>query len=357
MASIRKSLLTCLVLLGVFSFTELTGQTLTRNDFVSEASFVVGTFVPDVRDHSPKAIADSATAFLDSLDENLKSKCIGELDDPVRRQWTNLPAKKNADGVRLDELDSAQVTLACKLMANLFSEQGYNKMRDIMLADDQLLENGKARPGFGTEKFSVVIFGTPSETGAWGFQLDGHHVGVNLSLHGDKMTMSPSFIGTQPHAFKIGDRQFKPFKNETDLAHELAMSLSDEQAKQAVLNDSRQMIKTGPGKDGEVPEPQGISCSELSESQQAILWNLISQWVNDLPEPNATARMKQIKSELDSMKFSWNGNRKNESDVSYMIQSPTLVIEYACQDLDGNPLDHLHSNYRNPRNEYGGQLK
>ena len=30
-----------------------------------------------------------------------------------------------------------------------------------------------------------------------------------------------------------------------------------------------------------------------------------------------------------------------------------MIIEYACQDLGGRPLNHLHSMYRNPENEYG----
>ena len=257
----------------------------------------------------------------------------------------------------MSELNSDQIKQACDLMANLFSEQGYNKMRDIMLADDQLLDEGRPRRGFGTDNFAIVIFGQPSETEPWGFQLDGHHVGTNVSVQGDKLTMSPSFIGTQPQAFKIANKTYRPFANETDLAHKLAMSLTDDQVKQAVLKDSRARILTGPGNDGLVPEAQGVTCAEFSDTQKQTLILLISQWVNDLPNEHAIARMKQLEGELDQMKFSWNGSREPKSDVSYTIQSPSLIIEYACQDLGGNPLDHLHSNYRDPTNEYGGQLK
>jgi hypothetical protein len=135
------------------------------------------------------------------------------------------------------------------------------------------------------------------------------------------------------------------------------MSLTDDQVKQAVLKDSRARILTGPGNDGLVPEAQGVTCAEFSDTQKQTLMLLISQWVNDLPNEHAIARMKQLEGELDQMKFSWNGSREPKSDVSYTIQSPSLIIEYACQDLGGNPLDHLHSNYRDPTNEYGGQLK
>ena len=329
----------------------------TRSDFVSDASFVVGVYSPANRDHSATAITSAANTFIDSLDGAQRGKCVSELKTPQRREWTNLPARDNADGVKMSELSSEQIRKACDLMANLFSKHGYNKMRDIMLADDQLLDEGKPRKGFGTEEFAIVIFGKPSETQPWGFQLDGHHVGANVSMHGDKLTMSPSFIGTQPQAFTIAGTTYRPFAKETDLAHELAMSLTDDQVKQAVLDDSRAKILTGPGKDGQVPEARGVSCSEFSDSQKKTLMLLISQWVNDLPNEHATARMKQLEGELGQMKFSWNGNREPKSDVSYTIQSTSLIIEYACQDIGDDPLDHLHSNYRDPTNEYGGQLK
>jgi hypothetical protein len=67
--------------------------------------------------------------------------------------------------------------------------------------------------------------------------------------------------------------------------------------------------------------------------------------------------MKEITHEVDAMTFSWNGNQEPGSDISYSIQGPSLIIEYACQNLGGNPLAHLHSMYRNPKNEYGNQLE
>ena len=329
-----------------------------RKDFVSDASFAVGAYkYAKDQDHSVATMVKAANAFLNSLDEDTKKIAMHPLDSPERFEWTNLPAKPDAGGVRMGDLTKDQLKLACDLIAATMSKQGFRKMRDIMLADDQLLKNGKPRRGFGTENFSLVIFATPSETEPWAFQIDGHHVGVNLAIAGDKLTMSPSFIGTQPHMFKIGRQRFKPFANETDYAYELVRSLNDEQIKTAVVGDTRARIKTGPGADWKIPNAKGLECSKLNDTQKATLVKLISQWVNDLPEAQATKRMEEVKSEIDQMKFSWNGNKEPGSDISYTIQSPSLIIEYACQDLGGNPLDHLHSMYRNPKNEYGGQLK
>ncbi len=354
-ASISAGLILWLV--PPMGLAQVQSSSATRSDFVSDASFIVGTYSLSEAQHTPNAIVSAAKSFLNSLDDSQRQKCMDDLHSPKRREWTNLPARNDADGIRMSELNSAQLELACGLMASLFSEQGFNKMRDIMLGDDQLLVGGRPRPGFGTDNFSLVIFGEPSESEPWCFQLDGHHVGTNISMQGANLTMSPSFIGSQPQTFEIAGKRYRPFKNETDLAHELAMSLTDEQVRQAVLSPTRATIVTGPGNDGLVPKAHGISCSTFSDSQKKLLLSLIGQWVNDLPQSQASKRMKQLESEIEQMKFAWNGSRDPKSDVSYSIQSPTLIIEYACQDLGGNPLDHLHSNYRDPTNEYGGQLK
>ncbi|MEM9658185.1 MAG: DUF3500 domain-containing protein, partial [Planctomycetota bacterium] len=94
----------------------------------------------------------------------------------------------------------------------------------------------------------------------------------------------------------------------------------------------------------------------FNAEQKRLLLSLIGRWVNDLPPIQAERRMQQIREELDQMRFGWQGPTEAVSDVSYSIQGPSLIIEYACQSLGGNPLDHLHTMYRDPTNEYGNQL-
>ncbi len=302
-------------------------------------------------------MAKAADKFVESLDEKLRTRAVLKIDSSERRKWTNLPPAPDAGGVRFGDLDEKQIRAACDLMQNLLSEQGYQKMCNIMLADDQLLSGGRARSGFGTENFSIVIFGQPSATDPWACQLDGHHIGMNIAVKGSEISMSPSFIGTQPESYRIAGKSIRPLGHEIDEAYKLVGSLTDPQRKKAVLRDQRGQIATGPGNDNKVPDPQGIACSELNDNQQQILLSLISQWVNILPPEQAEQRLKQITEEMDQMNFAWNGAIKPGSAISYIIQSPSLIIEYACQDLGGNPLDHLHSMYRNPKAEYGNQLK
>jgi hypothetical protein len=56
---------------------------------------------------------------------------------------------------------------------------------------------------------------------------------------------------------------------------------------------------------------------------------------------------------LPNTYFAWSGATKNGGLAYYRIQGPTLVIEYAPQQGD---LDHIHTIYRDPTNDYGAKL-
>lgn len=350
----------------VFTFwaigpTYLIGQSLLpaeREAYVSDASFWLAQFQPEANDHSTEAMVRAANALIESLDASLQKQLRFDLKSPERRQWTNLPARRSdTAGLRFGDLNQSQINAACQLLATLMSERGFQKMREIMLADDQLLNGGRPRDGFGTENYFLCIFGTPDKSEPWAVQLDGHHIGVNLSISGPRLTISPSFIGTQPQTFRIGNASIRPLKGEIDTAYKLVNSLSDPQRLKAVLKNQRGRIVSGPGNDGKAIPPEGLACDSLNETQRKLLFDLISQWINDLPEQHAQRRLGQLKNEIDSMRFLWNGELEEGSDISYRIQSPSLIIEYACQDLGGDPQQHLHTMYRDPKNEYGGQLK
>ena len=66
--------------------------------------------------------------------------------------------------------------------------------------------------------------------------------------------------------------------------------------------------------------------------------------------------MTEIEKALNETTFAWNGAIQVNSDISYIIQGPSLIIEYACQGRGNQALEHLHSMYRDPTNEYGMQI-
>lgn len=320
------------------------------------ASEVFAVAKPAQTDHSPKAMVAAANAFLQTLAPEERKQAMLPIDDPERRTWTNVPSSADDGGIRLGDLTKPQLESACAFLSTVLSTPGYLKARNIMMADDLLLKSEKQatkRGGFGAANFWIVIFGTPSETAPWGVQWDGHHVAINLTMEGEKMTMSPSFIGTQPHAFTLGGEQIVPMEKETAWAYEFINSLDENQRSRAIQGDKRGRMKAGPGRDGAKPDLRGLPCDTLTEDQRGLLMKLIGLWVNDLPEAPAKARLKEIESQLNKTHFAWHGPYKPGSDASYHLNGPGVIIEYSGQDLGGDPLDHLHSIYRDPTNEYG----
>ena len=76
-----------------------------RDDYVSQASFIIGTYSPKPNDHTPQQMSSAAKTFLDSLDQKLRSRTVHALDSPEPRKWTNLPARPDAGGVPMGELN------------------------------------------------------------------------------------------------------------------------------------------------------------------------------------------------------------------------------------------------------------
>jgi hypothetical protein len=301
-------------------------------------------------------MAKSGQAFLAALSDDLRKQALLPYDSSEKSRWTNVPPRGPQGGVRLGDLNEQQLKRACDLLAAVLSPQGWHKAINIPLADDRLLRNGRRRPGFGAEDYWLAIFGKPSAKEPWALQFDGHHLAINLAFRGDQMALSPTFIGTQPREFTMGDKVIAPMTTKDDVALTLLRSLSEAQQKAAILGDRRVNLVAAAGKDGVVPEPVGISTSEIDEKQREALMAVIKLYVGDLPEPYAANRLKELQAETDDMTFAWWGPAVDGGDFSYRIQGPSLIIEYAGQDLGGDPRDHLHSMYRDPTNEYGTRL-
>ena len=322
----------------------------------SVVSEIISTYTPKKNDYSPKAIAAAGAAFLKALPDARRKEASLPIDSDERAKWTNVPPRGEVGGVRLGDLEKEHIQLACDLLHAVMSTQGYEKSRNIMLADDKLLPNGKPRPGFGAANYWLAVFGEPSAEKPWAIQFDGHHIAVNITLVGEKIALSPTFIGTQPHKFPLNDKEIVPMDGEVDDAFAFVATLTDDQKKAAVVSEKRGNVRTAAGKDGFIPERKGMKCDSLNEAQQKALLKLITNWVNDLPQKQAEARMKEIAPQIKDSHFAWSGPTAPGSDMSYILQGPSLIIEYSCQDLGGKPLDHLHSMYRDPTNEYGARI-
>lgn len=327
--------------------------------YKSHGAASLASCVPSSLGHTPAAMAASANGFLKNLTEAQRRLAQYELGSPERYEWTNVPARGDVGGLRLGDLETEQMQGFCNLLASLLSDYGFEKIRSIMQGDDlRSIVDGEPNAGVGIEAFRVSLFGDPSETSRWGMQLDGHHIALNFTLEGEHYSMSPSFIGTYPKEFTVAGTKLTPMTGEVNLAYQLLDSLTDEQRADAVVSDTRGEIQTGPGKDGFIPAQEGLKAETLNGTQTGLLLALASQWLDIMPPPHARAARLLFLDSIEGTTFSWSGSTEQGIDISYTIQGPSIIIEFA-NDIrggaaeGGDPTNHIHTMYRDIENDYG----
>src|SRR5438046_9455932 len=188
------------------------------------------------RVHAAPLVTECASRFLAALDANQRGKASFPFDSDERMNWHFVP--KERKGLPLREMTPYQKHLASALLAAGLSQTGYIKALTIMSLEDVLkvLENdsGERR---NPEKYHFSIFGTPSDTGTWGWRVEGHHLSQNYTVAGGKVVDAPSFFGSNPAEVRQGPRKgLRTLASEDDLGVEVIRSLDEPQQKIAIVD-------------------------------------------------------------------------------------------------------------------------
>jgi hypothetical protein len=304
-------------------------------------------------------IVSAANTFLSTLDQKQRQTVLFTFDDEKQRaRWSNLPTSMvPRGGLSLKELSSAQRSAALALVSSALSQRGFEKVQQIMEADEVLKHNENSNPMFGQDLYYISILGTPSLKDPWMLQFGGHHLAINVTIAGERGVLTPTLTGAQPALYTVNGKTVRPLGQESDKAIALLNALDDTQRKQAVLSYRLADLVLGPGQDGKTIQPEGLKAAAMNERQRAMLLDLISEWANIVHESAAAARMTELKADLNETWFAWSGpvtvTPGKNITAYYRIQGPHLVIEYAPQTLGGDPALHVHTMYRDPTNDYG----
>ena len=308
---------------------------------------------------TPRVVA-AANAFLASLNDAQRTAATFAFNSPQRTGWSNLPGPMfQRKGLRLGDLTPPQRDAAMALVSAMLSREGYKKVLDIMNGDEALKNSRGGRTGgrgagvqFGRDEYYIALLGAPSATAPWLIQFGGHHLAINVTLVGANNVLTPSLPAAQPARYMLDGQTIRPLGDENDKAFALINALDAAQLKQAILNYRVSDLVLGPGQDGKTIQPEGILASALTASQQTMLLDIAHEWVGILNDEAAVAKMAELKANLPKTYFAWSGDTKNGGLAYYRIQGPTVVIEYAPQQGD---LDHIHTIYRDPTNDYGAK--
>src|SRR5436189_5777899 len=113
-------------------------------------------------------IVAAGNKFLDSLEDGQRSKVVFDFkDEAQRKRWSNLPTTifKRA-GLRMGDLTKPQREAVLALLAAALSPQGYEKILQIVEADE-LLRKSSGETIFGRDEYYVSLLGQPSTTEPW----------------------------------------------------------------------------------------------------------------------------------------------------------------------------------------------
>jgi hypothetical protein len=337
-------------------------------------------------------IVASAQALLKTLDDSGRAKVQFPFDGPQKTRWSNLPSGIfRREGLRLGDLTAAQRTAVMTVVETALSRSGFQKIKAIMGGDEVLRNNrsangpgggrrgaggrgpggppptggdpGRGGPGggnpggggpvaFGEDEYYLAFVGTPSTSAPWMLQFGGHHLAINLTLGGTRASLTPSHTAAQPATYTVEGRTVRPLGGEHDKAFALINALDEAERQKAILNYRVPDLVLGPGQDGRTIQPEGVQASTLNASQQSMLLELVREWAGIMADAYAEVRMTEIKASLPQTYFAWSGPTESGSASYFRIQGPTLVIEYAPQ----NGVDHIHTIYRDPTNDYGAKF-
>jgi hypothetical protein len=303
-----------------------------------------------------ESIVAATKKFLATLDDAQRGKVVFDFkDEAQRKRWSNLPTGIfRRAGLRMGDLTQPQRDAAMAVLAAALSPRGYEKVLQIVEAEEVLKKEG-GRLIFGRDEYYVSFLGQPSTTEPWMIQFGGHHLGLNITLVGKQGTLAPSHTGAQPAIYELEGKSVRPLGRETDKAFALISSLDEAQRKQAILGFQMRDLVLGPGRDGQTIQPEGIKGSALTEKQREMLLDLANEWTGIMHPAVAKAKMDEMKKNIAETWFAWSGPTEKGSAAYFRVQGPTVIIEYAPQRMGGDPTKHIHTIYRDPTNDYGAK--
>ncbi len=307
------------------------------------------------RIHSSTVMTLAAQHFLASLTAEQRAQASFPFQDDERQNWHFIP--KERKGLPLLDMQPHQKALAHALLAAGLSQQGYIKAVSIMSLEDVLRimekDDGNRR---NPQKYYFSIFGEPSDTGTWGYRVEGHHLSQNFTVVNGKIADTPSFFGSNPAEVREGPRKgMRVLAAEEDLARDLLESLSAEQKKIAIVTDKAypDILTMASRKAALEGQPSGLSAAKMTKKQFDLLQTLLSDYANNVPDQLAQTREEHIKKAGTNMFFAWAGAEQRGGPHYYRIQAPTFLIEY---DNTQNDANHIHSVWRDYHGDFGLDL-
>jgi hypothetical protein len=206
------------------------------------------------------------------------------------------------------------------------------------------------------EKYYFSVFGTPSDNGAWGYRVEGHHLSQNYTVVNSKVVDGPSFFGANPAEVRQGPRKgLRTLAGEDDLGTELIHLLDEQQQKVAIVDPTayKDILTAASRKAALQGQPSGLSGSKMTSTQFDALMALMEEYARNVPAELAQNRIAQINRADRNIYFAWSGEINRGAPHYYRVQTPSFLIE--MDDTQDNA-NHIHSVWRDLNGDFGQDL-
>ena len=327
---------------------------------------------------STQPITDAALAFLQALTPEQRERACFAMDAVEWRTWINVHMNHFRHGVMLEDLPSRCATWRSASCGPRCPTRGFHHARSIMRLNELLAELTGDHEAFGEWPYFVSIFGTPGGDEPWGWQIDGHHLCVNVVVLDDRIVMTPTFMGAEPRRVHRGplrrDLAVRPGggarARPDPLLRRGAASAGDHLPVDPPRRDLRRTCRTwstggspaGAFHDNLVAPYQGVAGAEMTDAQRRLLLALAATYVGWIADEHAAVRMSEVDAHLDETWFSWYGGTGDESPFYYRVHSPVILIEFdhhpgVAFDNEVPSRHHVHTVVRTPNGgDYGADL-
>ncbi|MFG2781333.1 DUF3500 domain-containing protein [Streptomyces prunicolor] len=309
-----------------------------------------------------RAVYRAAEDYLAGLTQQQRAEGRFPIDDVSWRHWNNGARYFLRHGICLEELDDTQRGLALAVIRESLSAQGYGQMVDLMHLNLTIGELSGNTDGLNEWLYWFSLYGEPENGGPWGWQLDGHHVNVNCVFVGDRMILTPSFLGAEP--VMAGSGKYAgtvAFRREEALGHELFTDLDPRQREQAVIADTMpEELFVGAFRDNGELDHQGLPLSRMSPGQRETALNLLGLYVNRAGDQHARLRTEEVLAHEGDTHFAWAGDP--DGTFYYRLHSPVILVEFEHMPgvifgNDHHSRRHIHTIVRTPNaGDYGVDL-
>lgn len=319
----------------------------------------------------------SARKLLGTLTPEQAGTLSYAVDAPEWQSWANPEFMQHDTGLRLDELDAPVRDAVLGVVEASLSGQGFELVRNLMRINGFLGDLVELPLLMNEFSYNFALYGEPSETEPWGWQLFGHHAALNCLVAGTQLVISPVFMGAEPDMIDAGPhRGVKVFKERIALARELMGALPADLRPRAVsygsmVDPSMPDGRIHPGderhlggcfQDNRVIPYEGILVADMPAEARELLDAVVDDFIGYLPDGPRAARRREIQEHYGETYFSWIGGWEGEEAFYFRLQSPVVVLELDHHTgvflSNGEPAPfHMHTVVRTPNgNDYGREL-